>query len=139
MKFENEAKEIVGLVGGEANVASLVHCATRLRFELKDGSKFQKEKLEKLSYVLKVLVSGGQYQVVIGPNVDAYYDAIFAVAKIEGGNNTTLQSTEKVKLSDKILKVISGAFFTINSINGWFWYDKSIINFIHYDWCDVRF
>lgn len=76
MKFENEAKEIVGLVGGEANVASLVHCATRLRFELKDGSKFQKEKLEKLSYVLKVLVSGGQYQVVIGPNVDAYYDAI---------------------------------------------------------------
>lgn len=110
MKFENEAKEIVGLVGGEANVASLVHCATRLRFELKDGSKFQKEKLEKLSYVLKVLVSGGQYQVVIGPNVDAYYDAIFAVAKIEGGNNTTLQSTEKVKLSDKILKVIFGAF-----------------------------
>lgn len=110
MKFENEAKEIVGLVGGEANVASLVHCATRLRFELKDGSKFQKEKLEKLSYVLKVLVSGGQYQVVIGPNVDAYYDAIFAVAKIESGNNTTLQSTEKVKLSDKILKVISGAF-----------------------------
>lgn len=110
MKFENEAKEIVGLVGVEANVASLVHCATRLRFELKDGSKFQKEKLEKLSYVLKVLVSGGQYQVVIGPNVDAYYDAIFAVAKIEGGNNTTLQSTEKVKLSDKILKVISGAF-----------------------------
>ena len=110
MKFENEAKEIVGLVGGEGNVVSLVHCATRLRFELKDGSKFQKEKLEKLSYVLKVLVSGGQYQVVIGPNVDAYYDAIFAVTKIQGGNNTTSQCTEKVKLSDKILKVISGAF-----------------------------
>lgn len=110
MKFENEAKEIVGLVGGEGNVVSLVHCATRLRFELKDGSKFQKEKLEKLSYVLKVLVSGGQYQVVIGPNVDAYYDAIFAVTKIQGGNDETAKSAEKVKLSDKVLKVISGAF-----------------------------
>mgnify|MGYP004563727475 FL=1 len=110
MKFENEAKEIVGLVGGEGNVVSLVHCATRLRFELKDGSKFQKEKLEKLSYVLKVLVSGGQYQVVIGPNVDAYYDAIFAVTKIQGGNDETAKSVEKVKLSDKVLKVISGAF-----------------------------
>ena len=110
MKFENEAKEIVGLVGGEANIVSLVHCATRLRFELKDGSKFQKEKLEKLSYVLKVLVSGGQYQVVIGPNVDAYYDAIFAVTKIQGGNDETAKSAEKVKLSDKVLKVISGAF-----------------------------
>ena len=70
MKFEKEAKEIVKLVGGESNVNSLVHCATRLRFELKDGSKFHQEELEKLSYVLKVLVSGGQYQIVIGPNVD---------------------------------------------------------------------
>ena len=26
MKFENEAKEIVGLVGGEANVAVLLVC-----------------------------------------------------------------------------------------------------------------
>ena len=73
MKLEKEAKELVEFVGGESNIISLVHCATRLRFELKDGTKFKKEQLEKLSYVLKVLVSGGQYQVVIGPNVDSYY------------------------------------------------------------------
>ena len=31
MKFENEAKQIVKLVGGESNVNSLVHCATRVQ------------------------------------------------------------------------------------------------------------
>ena len=36
VKYENEAKRIVELVGGEKNISSLVHCATRLRFELKD-------------------------------------------------------------------------------------------------------
>lgn len=110
MKFENEAKEIVRLIGGESNINSLVHCATRLRFELKDGSKFKKEDLEKLSYVLKVLISGGQYQVVIGPNVDNYYDAILATTKIQGNKQSETMDTEKVKISDRILKVISGAF-----------------------------
>lgn len=110
MKFENEAKEIVRLVGGESNINSLVHCATRLRFELKDGSKFKKEDLEKLSYVLKVLISGGQYQVVIGPNVDNYYDAILATTRIQGNKQSETMDTEKVKISDRILKVISGAF-----------------------------
>lgn len=110
MKFENEAREIVRLVGGESNIHSLVHCATRLRFELKDGAKFKKEDLEKLSYVLKVLISGGQYQVVIGPNVDNYYEAILSTTKIQGNKKTETVETEKVKISDRILKVISGAF-----------------------------
>ena len=39
MKYSEEAKKIVELVGGEGNIISLVHCATRLRFELKDNGK----------------------------------------------------------------------------------------------------
>lgn len=110
MKYKNEAIEIIRLVGGAANVNSLVHCATRLRFELKDGSKFQQEKLEKLSYVLKVLVSGGQYQIVIGPSVEDYYDAIFAAANLQGGHTDGPKTREKIKWTDRVLKVISGAF-----------------------------
>ena len=67
MKYAEEAKKIVELVGGEGNINSLVHCATRLRFELKDDGKAKKEELNKLKYVLQIVVSGGQYQVVIGP------------------------------------------------------------------------
>ena len=39
MKFVEEAKTIVKLVGGEKNINNLVHCATRLRFELKNEAK----------------------------------------------------------------------------------------------------
>ena len=39
MDYKNLEKEIIHLVGGEENITSLVHCATRLRFNLKDESK----------------------------------------------------------------------------------------------------
>lgn len=110
MKYEKEAKEIIKLVGSESNINSLVHCATRLRFELIDGSKFQLKELEKLNYVLKVLVSGGQYQIVIGPNVDDYYHAILEVTMLTSKNDKRNETNQNVKLSDKVLKIISGAF-----------------------------
>ena len=37
--YTSLAKKIVENVGGENNVISLVHCATRLRFKLIDESK----------------------------------------------------------------------------------------------------
>ena len=82
MKFVEEAKTIVKLVGGEKNINNLVHCATRLRFELKNEAKADKEALESLPYVMKVIASGGQYQVVIGPDVNNYYNAILSIANI---------------------------------------------------------
>lgn len=108
MKFEKEAKKIIELVGGDSNINSLVHCATRLRFELKDGDKFKKEELEKLNYVLKVVMSGGQYQVVIGPAVDDYYESILQVANIKGSNQN--RNDNEDKWMDRLLKIISGAF-----------------------------
>ena len=42
MKFENESAAIIRLIGGEKNIDSLVHCATRLRFGLKDDAKANK-------------------------------------------------------------------------------------------------
>lgn len=110
MKYAEEAKKIVELVGGEGNINSLVHCATRLRFELKDDGKAKKEELNKLKYVLQVVISGGQYQVVIGPAVNDYYNAILSVANLGGASAERADSGKKVKLTDRIMKVISGAF-----------------------------
>lgn len=100
--FEKEAKEILTLVGGSNNVNSLVHCATRLRFELKDNKKADKTALEGLSYVLSVVVSGGQFQVVIGPKVSSYFEEIMKIANLK-------KDTEKSG-NMSILKIISGAF-----------------------------
>ncbi|MBT2286071.1 PTS transporter subunit EIIB [Paenibacillus polymyxa] len=65
MSHNELAKEIIQLIGGEKNVSGLTHCATRLRFNLKDNGRAYKETLKKLNGVLTVVEGGGQFQVVI--------------------------------------------------------------------------
>ena len=61
------AEQIVEQVGGPGNISALTHCATRLRFELKDASVVDQSALEKIPGVLgAVPQSGDRYQVVIG-------------------------------------------------------------------------
>ena len=69
MDYKNLAKTILNLVGEEKNVASLTHCATRLRFNLKDESKADTATLKNTKGVMGAVSSGGQYQVIIGSDV----------------------------------------------------------------------
>lgn len=62
----------------------MAHCITRLRFKLKDESKANKEVLESTDGVIKVMQSGGQYQVVIGNQVNDVYDAVLEVGHFAG-------------------------------------------------------
>lgn len=111
MNNQDLAKQIITHVGGESNVISLVHCATRLRFKLKDKSKANKAALEKTQGVITVVESAGQLQVVIGNNVGLVYAQIMKDTNLEddekkGGN------TEKSNSSvlDKAIDLISGIF-----------------------------
>ena len=108
MKFENESAAIIRLIGGEKNIDSLVHCATRLRFGLKDDTKANKGELQKLPYVMSVVQSGGQYQVVIGSNVSDYYTTISAMA---GLSDQETGSSKKTSFNlNAVFEIISGAF-----------------------------
>lgn len=103
--LEKEAKELLALVGGKENVNQLVHCATRLRFELKDEGLAKKKEIEAKPYVLSVVISGGQYQIVIGPKVTEYFAALMQLLNLDE-NKKTDEGKQKISL----LKVISGAF-----------------------------
>lgn len=81
--YEKLAKEIVRYLGGSENVNSLVHCAKRLRFKVKNTQNVDKKKLEQLEGVITVLDSGGQIQVVIGQHVADVYDTIFEVTDLK--------------------------------------------------------
>ena len=108
MKFENESAAIIRLIGGEKNIDSLVHCATRLRFGLKDDTKANKGELQKLPYVMSIVQSGGQYQVVIGSNVSDYYATILAMA---GLSDQETGSSKKTGFNlNAVFEIISGAF-----------------------------
>jgi PTS system beta-glucosides-specific IIC component len=93
-KYDGLARMIIQNVGGKENIKSLTHCATRLRFSLKDESKAQTELLKDVEGVITVVQSGGQYQVVIGNQVKQVYEAICEKAHIS-------ESSEVVSPSEK--------------------------------------
>ena len=43
MDYKKLAEEILIKIGGDENISGLTHCATRLRFNLKDEGKAQTE------------------------------------------------------------------------------------------------
>ena len=42
INYADSAKQIVELIGGDSNVISVTHCATRLRFVLKEMGRVDK-------------------------------------------------------------------------------------------------
>ena len=66
------AESVLEQVGGKQNIAKVLHCQTRLRFNLKDESIANHEKIEAVQGVLGVVRAGGQVQIVIGPEAVSY-------------------------------------------------------------------
>jgi PTS system beta-glucosides-specific IIC component len=84
----NTAAEIVKSVGGAANIVSLSHCATRLRFQLRDGSAITQSAVEAVPGVMgAVPQAGNRYQVVIGGAVQSVYNDIKALPGIGSGGD----------------------------------------------------
>lgn len=106
MDHKKMGDDIVRLVGGEANINGLVHCATRLRFDLKDSKKAERETLEKHDGIITVVESGGQFQVVIGSNVAHVYAEIMKNRDFGGDSSSSAESTgEKPRYYPKFLKL----------------------------------
>lgn len=91
MKFEELASDILRHVGGGENINSVVHCATRLRFKLKDDSLADAEALKANSDIIMVVESGGQFQVVVGNHV---HDVWLAVCRAAGISDDVPSRTE---------------------------------------------
>lgn len=66
-----KAPEVLAALGGEENAVSIDACITRLRVEVKDKSKVDKDKLKALGAVGVVEVGNG-IQAIFGAKADAY-------------------------------------------------------------------
>ena len=113
--FDTLCNNILTAIGGRENIADCYHCFTRLRLTVADPSKVDKEALEK-SGIMKLIVSGNQYQCVIGTDVQDVYPQFCKIANIEekavvAENLDT--KTEKKALSfktvfDAVIDAVSG-------------------------------
>lgn len=110
MKNKQLAEVIIEHVGGKDNIISLVHCATRLRFALKDESKANAEFLKKQAGIITVVQSGGQFQVVIGNSVADVFNVIMQLTNLnEKPTNDAPPATPKGIVS-KLIDLVSSIF-----------------------------
>ena len=111
MEYQKLAQEILSHVGGKANIVSLEHCATRLRFRLKESQKADAEALKKNPGVIMVVESGGQFQVVIGNHVHAVWQAVRAEAGLrDDAPVATDENDSGGNLFSRLIDIISGIF-----------------------------
>ncbi|MBO0447033.1 PTS glucose transporter subunit IIA [Enterococcus ureilyticus] len=108
-KNQEIAERVLTLVGGEGNVNSVVHCATRLRFKLKDEGKAATDKLNQDPDVIQVVQSGGQYQVVIGSHVSDVYKELMAHSGL-GDDDSQKDEGPKGNIFNQLIDIISSIF-----------------------------
>jgi len=70
-EIEEKAPEVLAALGEEENLVSVDACITRLRVEVKDKTKVDKNKLKALGAV-GVMEVGNGVQVIFGAKADAY-------------------------------------------------------------------
>lgn len=112
MNYQELAKLIIDKVGGEENVKSLNHCATRLRFNLKDDQKPDEQALKSTSGIMGVVNKGGQYQVIIGSDVGNVYKEITKQTNISNEGEETKEEDKRSTFA-KVIDTITGIFTPI--------------------------
>lgn len=116
--YRKLTEQIISLVGGKENIKSVTNCATRLRFYLEDEEKAKTEELKKTDGIAGVVKNGGQYQVIIGPDVDLVMEEIRKIGgiKVEGGAGAIREEKEKLTWKNafgKFLGTVSTIFIPI--------------------------
>jgi PTS system sucrose-specific IIC component len=99
------AKEILEAVGGNDNIISAAHCATRLRLMIKDKEKIDQEKVENISKVKGAFFNSGQYQIILGTGtVNRIYEEVIKLGV--SGRTKSEQSSEAAKSGNAFQRAV---------------------------------
>ena len=79
MGTQEAITNIIRLVGGQDNINNVWHCMTRLRFDLVDDNKVDQSAIKALPGVLGAQLQSDQFQIVIGPKVNSWYEHMLTV------------------------------------------------------------
>lgn len=106
--YRKTANELVKELGGDDNIVNVAHCATRLRFVLKDESVVNADKVSKIQGVITTVQAGGQFQVVIGNHVKDAYNYVTELVHVD--ENQKMDTKQKVGVMSRIVDIISSIF-----------------------------
>lgn len=114
-KYTGDARELLKLVGGTENIAAVSHCMTRMRFVLGDPAKADVKGIEAMKVVKGSFTQAGQFQVIIGNDVAAFYNDFTAVTGIEGVSKDAVKkaATANQNVMQRAVVVIAEIFAPI--------------------------
>lgn len=116
--YTNLIQSIVSGVGGADNITDCIHCATRLRFSLKDASRFDEAALKAIPGVLGTAVSSGSYQVLIGTHVGDVYNQLMDLPEVKANGLKASEAVDdpetapakKMGLFDRFTRMMSDVY-----------------------------
>ncbi|OCG42457.1 PTS trehalose transporter subunit IIBC [Gilliamella sp. Bif1-4] len=91
--------QLIELVGGSKNIASVTHCLTRLRFALADTKLADVQAIEELPFVKGCFNNAGQFQVIIGTDVDSYYQSLIQQLNLNEASKEQTKVAAKQNMS----------------------------------------
>ncbi|SDO32898.1 sucrose-specific PTS transporter subunit IIBC [Alkalicoccus daliensis] len=90
------AEELIEAVGGEDNILSAAHCATRLRLMVRDKEKIDQERVEEIDKVKGAFYNSGQFQVILGTGtVNKIHHEIVELGVSESSKSEQKEETSK--------------------------------------------
>ncbi|WP_108651694.1 PTS trehalose transporter subunit IIBC [Dongshaea marina] len=96
---KQELEQLLDLIGGRDNIVSVSHCITRMRFVLSDPNEANVKGIEQLPSVKGCFTNAGQFQVVIGPQVDEFHAQFTKLAAIGEVNKEELKQIARQNMS----------------------------------------
>lgn len=116
MQVDQVVNQLIPLLGGQQNIASAAHCATRLRLLLLDDNLLDQPAIEKLPGVKGCFRNAGQIQIIFGTGtVNKIYTAFIAATALDqsGSMETARLATRKLNLFQRIARLLSNIFVPI--------------------------
>ena len=114
-KYQQLAKEIIQGLGGAENVNSAVHCATRLRFDLKNPEAVNIDSLKEIDGVVGVNPTPTQLQVIIGSHVGEVFEEVIQQGVTNGDAEagkqpatSTASAKKETSILNKVVDTITG-------------------------------
>ena len=105
--YKKLGDSIVTTLGGKDNVSKLLHCATRLRFTLKDASKADLEGIKSITGVMGAVTAPDGIQVIIGNDVSKAYDAIMGSYHFVTSSTVNENLDTKQNIFSRVLGVLA--------------------------------
>lgn len=115
MDYAKTASLVIKYVGGKSNIKSVAHCATRLRFQLKDNELRDEEAISDLEGVKGVFLTQSQFQIIFGSGTVNLVCAEVQkqLGNMEEGPEDKEAGEEKGNPIQRFIKMLSDIFVPI--------------------------